>query len=1297
MKKMKKLLSLMLTVAVIVTFCPVIGGTGSAYAGTSVPSVRSWSAIAEEFENNAEVKISDLESNIPVIDDAITVPENKTRSLEVNGKSLSRSFNSNFGPDTVSNNNMFNVKGTLTVKNSASGECCISGGGNDVGGGAFHVASTGKLALEGNIKLENNYTAAKGGSIFVEDGGTLEIKGKIVIKGKEKRNYNKYDSGVYLDGESKIKLTGNLEEGSEILVSASKTGVITEGLSTYGGNDPLKHFKVLDGYSIRLNADGEAELYSSWAELKEAIEKAQNGMPYYGTAVEADGGTTVKLKEDCVRVSETEPIEINANITIDLNGHKIDGRNFPTERGMFIVNSGVNLTLECATGAGEILDGNIHGGSIEVGQSGTLTLGEGFNAKITNMVRLGEGALIKCGTLGSNGRIHILASAAGVKVVESKSVISEVDIQNKFSTANEKCILELKNEGKEIYVSPMPMSADWKALQDEIKNAASGGTVKLEQDYVALAGNEELVIDKDLTLDLNGHVIDCANKLDSGLKIKEVNVTIKDSSPNAETNYSFTNPKDSSSVPIVGGAIVNTKWGLYLNGSNVTLESGTIANASTNGVFLGAGQKNGSDVASRFTITGGKISGNKIGISANSGDAHIKGGEISYNKQAGAIMRRYFDLNEVSSMSGGVIKNNYNSDGVSGLKITANFNLLGGRIENNYSKNQASGIYFEGDSNEILNISGGTITGNVAEYSLNEKGAGLFCHSGNVKLSGKVNISGNKDADGKAADIFSRSSRGSHPDGFSLYTIDITDKLDPESKIGIYGNTQRNGSNKDLPEFITQGFKASGNSDQSIFVDNELDENSELAIYDGEIVFAKKGEVYKVTFDSAGGSSVAAQSIPKKSGASGNSALHFTTAKATAIEPAAPTKSGSTFRGWYNGETLYDFSTPVESDITLTAKWGAAPSGGSGGGSGHSGGGSSSKTPAEDTKPATPAQNDITSNDTPKATVTPVAPVENAKTETVTKEDGSKVTTSTTDNGTVATINTDAEGKVVEAKAQPSAEAVKEAAVKNEAVVLPIKVQPTENKKEATAIKVDLPANVDKAKVAIPVENATEGTVAVIVKEDGTEEVVKTSVVGEEGVVLDVTGDVTVKIVDNTKKYDDVKEGAWYEKSVGWVSSHEIMKGTGSGFEPNTKTSKAMITQILFNLDGAKDTGYDAGFADVAAGSWYSSGVNWAAKNEIVKGSGKNFEANKDATREETATILYNYAKMKGVDMTVSEDKLKDFADAASVSGWARIAFAWLIDRGIINGMDGKKLAPKGPTSRAQIASMTQRFIEYLQ
>ena len=76
------------------------------------------------------------------------------------------------------------------------------------------------------------------------------------------------------------------------------------------------------------------------------------------------------------------------------------------------------------------------------------------------------------------------------------------------------------------------------------------------------------------------------------------------------------------------------------------------------------------------------------------------------------------------------------------------------------------------------------------------------------------------------------------------------------------------------------------------------------------LVLEKQGQsapaTYTVTFDSAEGSAVDAQTIKQGE---------------TAQEPTAPTKEGYTFAGWYNGETLYDFATPVTGDVTLVAKW----------------------------------------------------------------------------------------------------------------------------------------------------------------------------------------------------------------------------------------------------------------------------------------------------------------------------------------------------------------------------------------
>ena len=63
---------------------------------------------------------------------------------------------------------------------------------------------------------------------------------------------------------------------------------------------------------------------------------------------------------------------------------------------------------------------------------------------------------------------------------------------------------------------------------------------------------------------------------------------------------------------------------------------------------------------------------------------------------------------------------------------------------------------------------------------------------------------------------------------------------------------------------------------------------------------------YTVNFDSDGGSFITAQTVE-----SGK----------TAVEPRSPTKSGYTFDDWYKDSSVFDFSTPITSDLTLKAKW----------------------------------------------------------------------------------------------------------------------------------------------------------------------------------------------------------------------------------------------------------------------------------------------------------------------------------------------------------------------------------------
>jgi uncharacterized repeat protein (TIGR02543 family) len=70
----------------------------------------------------------------------------------------------------------------------------------------------------------------------------------------------------------------------------------------------------------------------------------------------------------------------------------------------------------------------------------------------------------------------------------------------------------------------------------------------------------------------------------------------------------------------------------------------------------------------------------------------------------------------------------------------------------------------------------------------------------------------------------------------------------------------------------------------------------------------------------------------------------------TVFLPAEPSKSGDVFRGWYNGETAYDFGAAVAGPLGLTAKWESGAGGDQApvysGGDGSSSGGRTSNTPA---------------------------------------------------------------------------------------------------------------------------------------------------------------------------------------------------------------------------------------------------------------------------------------------------------------------------------------------------------------
>ena len=92
------------------------------------------------------------------------------------------------------------------------------------------------------------------------------------------------------------------------------------------------------------------------------------------------------------------------------------------------------------------------------------------------------------------------------------------------------------------------------------------------------------------------------------------------------------------------------------------------------------------------------------------------------------------------------------------------------------------------------------------------------------------------------------------------------------------------------------------------------------------------------------------------------------------------------------------------------------------------------------------------------------------------------------------------------------------------------------------------------------------------------------------------------------------------------------MQGTGNGFEPESKMSRAMLVTVLYRMANPEEKANNHNFADVPEGQWYSDAVSWAADNNIVKGVSENkFAPDEDITREQMALIIYRFAWKYGL------------------------------------------------------------------
>lgn len=148
------------------------------------------------------------------------------------------------------------------------------------------------------------------------------------------------------------------------------------------------------------------------------------------------------------------------------------------------------------------------------------------------------------------------------------------------------------------------------------------------------------------------------------------------------------------------------------------------------------------------------------------------------------------------------------------------------------------------------------------------------------------------------------------------------------------------------------------------------------------------------------------------------------------------------------------------------------------------------------------------------------------------------------------------------------------------------------NKRNITDATNPNATNTEPVKVLVPVTASGAGTVAVLVKPDGSTQIIEDSTLVEGGMVVPVSDGDTVKIVDRSKDFADVPADAWYQEAVDYVTARDLFYGvTETAFNPAAYMTCATLVTALAKLDDSYAEG---------GTTWYESGMTWAVTSGVM-------------------------------------------------------------------------------------------------
>ena len=222
---------------------------------------------------------------------------------------------------------------------------------------------------------------------------------------------------------------------------------------------------------------------------------------------------------------------------------------------------------------------------------------------------------------------------------------------------------------------------------------------------------------------------------------------------------------------------------------------------------------------------------------------------------------------------------------------------------------------------------------------------------------------------------------------------------------------------------------------------------------------------------------------------------------------------------------------------------------------------------------------------------------------TTTNGAGEKVETAKWSDGTIVVMTTAATGAMRLEVELPN-QTVEAAQREDKATALPIDpIQVTNDITKAIPVTVnwnrekqqditDPTVAAEPMKLLVPVTTSGAGTVAVLVNQDGSTQIIEDSILIEGKMVVPMSDGDTVKIVDLSREFADVPADVWYKEVVNYVTARNLFHGVAeTTFNPAARMTCATLVTALAELEGLDTEGETP---------WYKRGMSWAVTSGVM-------------------------------------------------------------------------------------------------